>query len=276
MRRAPARRFSPLLSPLLLSLVTACAGGPGGRAETGDRVTIDLPGGGPVEFVHVRGGTFMMGAPEGEPDKEIDENLHQVTLTKDFLCGKFEVTNRQYRAFRPDHKSWGIAGEKGEFNGDDQPVVCVDIADAQAFAKWAAEKTGRKIRLLTEAEWEYGCRAGSTGQYCFGDDRSLLGDYCWYTPNSKGQTHPVGTKKPNAWGIHDMHGNVAEWVHDWYGGLPLLKAVVDPVGPPTSGSHCWRECSWSSQAFEARCAVRDYSDPKYKSAALGIRLACDP
>jgi formylglycine-generating enzyme required for sulfatase activity len=260
------------------SLLAACqsAGVHGsGRPDTGDETSIDLPGGIPVRFVYVRGGTFMMGAPADEPDREVDENYHQVTLTKDFWCGKFEITNRQFRAFRPDHKSWGIDGEKGEFNGDDQPVVCVDIYDAQAFVKWAAEKTGRKIRLLTEAEWEYACRAGSTGQYCFGNDRSQLGDYCWYTPNSGGQSHPVGTKKPNAWGIHDMHGNVAEWVNDWYGGVPTFP-VVDPVGPPTSGDHCWRECSWSSQAFEARCAVRDYSKPTYKSAALGIRLACDP
>jgi hypothetical protein len=227
-----------------------------------------------MRLVWVPPGQFLMGAPVHEPDREMDEVQHQVTLTRGFWLGKFEVSNREFRAFRPAHRSWGMQGEKGEFNGDQQPVVCVDAADAKAFCRWAAQQTGRPIRLPTEAEWEYACRAGSTNAYGFGDDRRQWGDYAWIAANSGGHTQPVGLKKPNAWGLHDMHGNVAEWVHDFYTYYPG-GPQTDPKGPAQSKSHAWRECSWSSQPFECRCATRDYSEPTYKSAALGLRVACD-
>jgi formylglycine-generating enzyme required for sulfatase activity len=147
--------------------------------------------------------------------------------------------------------------------------------DVEAFIKWASEKTGKKLRLATEAEWEYASRAGSTGRYCFGDDPALLTEYGWYAGNSDWVTHPVGQKKPNRWGLYDMHGNVAEWVSDWYAYYPG-GPQTDPTGPPAGGAHAWHECSWSSKPYECRCSQRDRADVKYKSAALGLRVACDP
>jgi formylglycine-generating enzyme required for sulfatase activity len=270
--RSPPASPRPGIPPAGLPASASGAAGPAGRP--GDEMRVELPGGLALRFVWVPPGRFVMGAPAGEPDREIDEAQHEVTLTRGFWLGKFEVSNREFRAFRPGHRSWGMQGEKGEFDGDDQPAVCLDAADADAFCRWAAAGTGRPIRLPTEAEWEYACRAGSTGAYCFGDDRSLLGQYAWIAANSDGHTHPVGRKKPNAWGLHDMHGNVAEWVNDLYAYYPG-GPQTDPRGPERSGHHAWRECSWSSQPFECRCATRDYSEPGYKSAALGLRVACD-
>jgi formylglycine-generating enzyme required for sulfatase activity len=225
-----------------------------------------------VELALIRAGSFMMGSPEGEPDSGIDEKQHRVTLT---WLGRYEITNRQFRAFRPDHVSRAVHNEKGDFNGDDQPVVAVNLADAEAFCKWASEKTRRTVRLPTEAEWEYACRAGSTGRYCFGDDPALLAEYGWYAGNSGWVTHPVGRLKPNAWGLYDMHGNVAEWVADWYAYYPG-GPQTDPKGPATGSEHAWHECSWSSKPYECRCSQRDRSSPSYMSAALGLRIACEP
>lgn len=237
---------------------------------------LNLPGGESLEFVLIRAGKFEMGSPEGEPDRGIDEKQHTVTLTKDFWLGRYEVTNKQYRAFRPQHVSQGFNDweKQKDFNGDTQPVVGVDLADAEAFCKWVAEQTGRRVRLPTEAEWEYACRSGSSGRYCFGDDPALLTEYAWYAGNSGWVTHPVGTKKPSPWGLYDMHGNVAEWLADWYAYYPGGPRT-DPKGPSTGSDHAWHECSWSSKPYECKCAQRDRSSPSYKSAALGIRAACD-
>ena len=238
-------------------------------------MSVRLPGGSAMRFVWCPPGKFVMGASPGDLYQGIDEKAHEVTLTRGFWLGKFEVANREFRQFRPAHRSWGVGGEKGEFNHDDQPVVCVDLADAEAFCRWLSQQTGRAFRLPTEAEWEYACRAGSTNRYCFGNDTNTLSDYGWYSANSGWVSHPIGLKKSNAWGLHDMHGNVAEWVSDWYGYYPG-GPQTDPKGPPSGSQHCWRECSWSSKAFEARCSQRDRAVPAYKSAALGLRIVCEP
>jgi len=126
-------------------------------------------------------------------------------------------------------------------------------------------------RLPTEAEWEYACRAGTTTAYGFGDDASRLGDYGWFRSNSDSKTHPVGEKKPNAWGLHDMHGNVYEWCQDWYGAYPSGSAT-DPTGATSGSFRVSRGGSWYVIAGYCRLANRGRGTPVYRNFGLGFRV----
>lgn len=129
---------------------------------------------------------------------------------------------------------------------DDHPVVHVSWNDAKAFCDWLSKKTGRTVRFPTEAEWEYACRAGSTGKWCFGDDERAVRDYAWYGADSGMQTRPAGQKKPNAWGLYDMHGNVWELVSDWYDeGYYARSPRENPTGPDTGNMRVRRGDSWT-------------------------------
>lgn len=259
--------MKPFVSAMLLSLVAAGVGR--GEAPFGE-MTLMLPGEVPLEFVRIPAGTFQMGAPPCEPHREIDEVLHEVTLTRDYWIGKYEVTNRQFRLFKPDHST-----APGEMDEPDRPVGNISWQEAADFCAWASEVTGRRVRLLTEAEWERACRAGSQTVYHYGDDHHVLTDYAWIFPNTNSVNQPVGTKPPNAWGVYDITGNVAEWVNDWYEGYPPGPRV-DPQGPDRdTGLKCFRECSASSRPYECRCAVRDWADPGPYGPQLGMRVACD-
>ena len=181
-------------------------------------------------LVPIPAGEFLMGSPETEPGRRDNEVQHQVTLTKPFLLGVHEVTQGQWQAVM------GTTPWKGkEFvkEGDDYPATYVSWHDAVEFCRKLSEKEGLEYRLPTEAEWEYACRAGTTTAYSFGDDASELGEYAWYRENARnvGQkyAHTVGQKKPNPWGLYDMHGNVWEWCSDWYGDYPS-GSVTDPQG----------------------------------------------
>jgi formylglycine-generating enzyme required for sulfatase activity len=178
-----------------------------------------------MTLVFIQPGTFTMGSPASESGREEDEKQHEVTLTRGFYLQTPPVTQGQWQAVMGDNPS--------EFKkcGDDCPVETVSWDDVQAFIKKLnAMDDDRIYRLPTEAEWEYACRGGSTTVFCFGDSDSALDEYAWFGGNSKESTHPVGQKKPNAWGLYDMHGNVWEWCQDWYADYPG-KPVRDPVGP---------------------------------------------
>ena len=231
--------------------------------DGGSQIRVDERTG--ITFIEIPAGTFEMG----------DNVKHTFRLTSPFWVAKYPVTNAQYELFL---KSTSSAGGKRimkvtppkywddrRFNQPEQPVVGVSWDDAQAYCQWA------RCRLPTEAEWEYACRAGSEHAYCFGDDESLLGDYAWFDANSNDQTQPVGTKKPNAWGLHDMHGNVWEWCQDLYGKYPT-GPVVDPEGPPQGSSRVFRGGGWGDSAAYCRAAIRAWSDPALRSDGLGFRL----
>src|SRR5262249_45134158 len=142
---------------------------------------------------------------------------HRVTISKPFFLGVTEVTNAQYEAFDPEHKK--LRGTHGVSKADDDPVVMVSWRQAVAFCDWLAKKEGKPYRLPTEAEWEYACRAGTITAYATGDKLTPEQANFGMTPDGKrrNQTQPVGSYPANPWGLHDMHGNVAEWCHDWYG-----------------------------------------------------------
>jgi len=224
-------------------------------------LVIDLGGGVKMEFVPIQPGSFLMGSDNGEPD---EKPVHKVTITKPFHMGKYEVTQEQWKA---------VMGTDA-FNRSSQsarcPADCVSWEECQAFCQRLAEKApGHTFRLPTEAEWEYACRAGSTGDYCFGDEAARLPDYAWCPLRSGYHTHPVGEKKPNAWGLYDMHGNVWEWCADWKGSYSDGEQT-DPTGPAQGGVRVVRGGSCCSRPALCRSAYRDDAPPVRGHGGAGI------
>jgi formylglycine-generating enzyme required for sulfatase activity len=226
-----------------------------------------------MEFTLIPAGEFEMGSPSNEEGRYDDEGpVHEVTIKKAFYMGSYEVTQEQWRAVMGNNPS----RFKSLFKGDNRPVETVSWDDVQEFTRKLNEKEGTgKYRLPSEAEWEYACRAGTTTRYSFGDSDSKLGEYAWYYDNSGSKTHPVGQKKPNPWGLYDLHGNVYEWVQDTGHG--------DYNGAPTDGS-AWegagafrvdRGGSWRSFAGGCRSAFRGLGGRGSRSNNLGFRLVRD-
>ena len=214
-----------------------------------------------MRFVPISTGTFTMGDADNGP-------THKVTLTKPFELGQHEVTQEQYEQVMGTNPS--------QFKGPQNPVEQVSWNDAVEFCRklsaMPAEKSaGYVYRLPTEAEWEYACRAGTQTEYSFGDSDSELGDYEWYDKNSGETTHPVGGKKPNPWGLYDMHGNVFEWCQDWYGDYPS-GSMTDPTGAASGSFRVLRGGGWSSSSRYARSALRFRNSPGFRSFILGFRV----
>lgn len=162
-----------------------------------------------MNFKLIKAGTFMMGSPKDENNRFEDETQHEVTIDKDFEMQTSPVTQEQWEGIMGNNPSY--------FKGKDLPVETVSWDDVQEFIKKLNDKNdGYTYRLPTEAEWEFAARGGTTTAYSFGDDPSQSSDYAWFSKNSEGTTHPVGMKKPNPFGLYDMHGNVWEWVQDEY------------------------------------------------------------
>jgi len=231
-------------------------------------LTVDLGGGVKMEMVLIPAGSFMMGEDKGN---NWEKPVHKVNITKPFYLGKYEVTQEQWEAVTGNNLS--------EFKGPKNPVERVYWDDCQAFLDKLNAKTGGqggKFVLLTEAQWEYACRAGSTGKFCFGDDENQLGEYAWHGKNSGSKTHPVGQKKPNAWGLYDMHGNVWEWCADWYGeGYYAKSPADDPSGPTTGEYRVNRGGSWGPAGL-CRSALRGADVPGSLFNDLGLRVARVP
>jgi formylglycine-generating enzyme required for sulfatase activity len=152
-------------------------------------------------------------------------------------------------------------------------VVCVSWNDARAFCNWLSEKEGKKCGLPTEAQWEYACRAGSRTKFYFGDDDAKLDQYAWQMANSQDQTHPVGQKKPNVWGLYDMHGNVWQWMANYYAPDYYQKSPrEDPPGPSAGRDIALRGGSWHADAGHFSAARRSVLPPLWPSADIGFRV----
>jgi len=245
-------------------------------ADAPEPVKLDLGGGVALELVGVPAGEFMMGSPESERERQPCETpVHKVRITRPFHMGRFEVTNGQYRRFRPDHHSEYL-------DGDDQPVLFVSWHDADAFCRWLSARAKRNVRLPTEAEWEYACRAGTTTRFHTGDaarmkDSADLGKAGWYGANARGRTRPVGRKAPNAFGLHDMHGNAWEWCADCYG-ADYYKAspAADPRGPNDGRAKVLRGGSyrfWTT--YYCRSAARYACRPDARECVTGFRVVVE-
>jgi formylglycine-generating enzyme required for sulfatase activity len=231
-----------------------------------------------MKLVLIPKGTFMMGSPESEKGRDKDdETQHEVTISKDYYLGVIEVTQGQYEKVMGTNPSHFQKQFIRKSDSSMYPVEQVSWEDAVDFCKKLSElpeekKAGRVYCLPTEAEWVYACRAGSKSAYSFGETSKSLGDYAWFDRNSKGQTHPVGERKPNAWGLYDMHGNVWEWCSDRYGEYPKV-AVSDPVGPREGSVRVLRGGSWCDVAASCRSAIRRRYVPSIRGNDLGFRLA---
>jgi formylglycine-generating enzyme required for sulfatase activity len=245
-----------------------------------------------LDLVYIAPGSFMMGTPEQslivkwyyavrekltkKPNPDADTGRERpvtwVTLTQAFWMGRTAVTQAQYAAVMGTNPSEFTAA------GREAPVENVSWDDAMAFGQKLTEREkaagrlpkGYAYTLPTEAQREYACRAGTTGDYA-GD----LDAMAWYGPNSGGTTHPVGTKQPNAWGLYDMHGNVWEWCQDWYGAYPGGE-VTNPLGPPSGSRRVNRGGSWDFVAAFCRSAYRSYGGPGIRGSNVGFRLALAP
>jgi formylglycine-generating enzyme required for sulfatase activity len=238
-----------------------------------------------MKLVLIRAGEFMMGSPDSDKDVANDEKpQHRVRITKPFYLGACEVTVGHFRQFveetgRKTEDTPTSAGpvswkKPGWQQTDEHPVVWVNWHEAVAFCDWLGRKEGRTYRLPTEAEWEYACRARSATRYTFGDDIGKLGEYAWFSPNSRGSPQPVGQKKANAWGLFDMHGNVWEWCADWYGKEYYATSPLDdPTGPPSGDLHVLRGNSWNYVPGLTRSAARGRSRPDHHNGISGFRLA---
>jgi formylglycine-generating enzyme required for sulfatase activity len=215
-----------------------------------------------MKLILIPAGKFLMGSESGLDN---EKPVRTVIISKPFYLGKYPVTQAQWRTvmgnnpsrFQQEEKGWLFSKKKDNPN---RPVECVSWEEAQEFLRRLSAREGQKpYRLPTEAEWEYACRAGSTGAYCFGDDASRLKEYAWYSENSGGATYIVGQLRPNAWGLYDMHGNVWEWVQDWYVGAYYQQRPDpdrDPQGPDVGEYRVLRGGSWNYGARDVRVADR--------------------
>jgi len=233
-----------------------------------------------MKLVLIPKGQFMMGSPESEKGRNENETQHEVTISKDYYLGVYEVTQAQYEKVigkNPSRFQGAIVGNENA----DLPVDNVSWDDAVAFCKKLSDlpeekKAGLVYRLPTEAQWEYACRAGSKTAYSFDDEEGLLPEHGWFNRNSSNRTHTVGLLEPNAWGLYDMHGNVWEWCSDWHEEYPK-GAVSDPSGPREGSGRVSRGGGWGLVAAFCRSASRNWYDPSFRdNRDNGFRVALSP
>jgi formylglycine-generating enzyme required for sulfatase activity len=243
-----------------------------------------------IVFVRIPAGSFTIGTTDEAQAQlktegawtrfeQCERPAHAVTITKPFLIGKYEITQKQWTA---------VMGKKNApftFKGDNLPVESVSWTEAQSFLAALNKLEGKaRFRLPTEAEWEYCCRAGSGGAYGLAAEsapitKNNLADYAWFSVNAGNKTHPVGTRKPNAWGLFDMQGNVWEWVADWYGATFYTAAPqTDPRNKDSVNctERVFRGGSWVLTPPNLRASFRGAALPGTKSAYVGFRAVCEP
>jgi formylglycine-generating enzyme required for sulfatase activity len=225
-----------------------------------------------MTLTEIPAGTFMMGSPETEGGRFFLETQHKVSITKAFYMQTTEVTQGQWKEVMGGTQQHIIK------RGANYPVVGVSWNDAVAYCEKLSEKEGKTYRLPTEAEWEYACRAGTKTAWSFGDNEAVLGDYAWYRENARDieedYAHLVGIKKrPNAFGLHDMHGNVQEWCYDYYGEDYYKQSPAhDPRGPASSSWRVSRGGAYLSSTPGTRSAKRNFSDERHWSGYVGFRV----
>jgi formylglycine-generating enzyme required for sulfatase activity len=228
-----------------------------------------------IELAYIPDGEFIMGSPPADDyllSEDWEQPEHKVSISKGFYMGVTEITQAQWKAVMRYNPS--------EFRGGDLPVENVSWYGAVKFCKTLSEMTGKPYRLPTEAEWEYACRAGTQTLFHFGNDPCVLGEYAWYLHNSEGRTHPVGQKKPNAFGLYDMHGNVEEWCNDLFDEeYYKTSPSTDPENTSTGIFRVLRGGSWwylaGSDESYCRCSARGATYPNMRTEHSGFRVVMD-
>jgi formylglycine-generating enzyme required for sulfatase activity len=229
-----------------------------------------------MKFVYIPSGTFMMGSHPNAPIRDEDEKYHQVSLTEGFYMQATEVTQAQWKAVMGDESVIFPFRPFFKKCGGDCPMENISWNDTQEFIRKLNQKEKtHKYRLPTEAEWEYACNARNNESYCYGNDKNKLKEYSWYKNNSGKKTHPVGQKKPNDWGLYDMHGNLWEWCRDWKGEYPS-GSVINPTGSSKGLLRVCRGGSWRNYAGGVRSAYRDYVSPYRGDNFIGFRMVRMP
>jgi formylglycine-generating enzyme required for sulfatase activity len=284
MAKRVSRRTGSVRSPgtrKLAKRTAALPRRPAGRRAKAPAVAIGQPisNGVGMRLQPIPAGNFTMGSPKSEKGRNADEQAVKVTISRPFFLAATVVTQGQWRKVMGT-EPW--RGERSVERGTDHPAVYVDWNAAVAFCKalTAAERkagrvaAGAEYRLPTEAEWEYACRAGTTTAYSFGASPRRLGEFAWFYGNTEAArqhyAHPVGTKKPNPWGLYDMHGNTYEWCADWY--APKLAGGTDPAGPAKGLSRVLRGGGWGYDPPRCRSADRNKNDPTFSDFSGGFRV----
>jgi formylglycine-generating enzyme required for sulfatase activity/Spy/CpxP family protein refolding chaperone len=230
-----------------------------------DAIALDLGGGVQLRLVLIPAGKFLMGSPKDEKDREVNESpQHEVTIASPFYMGVYTVTLEQWEQVVGENPSYQKYPQK--------PVVMVSLYDAMVFCNKLSQKTGKTVRLPSEAEWEYACRAGSTASFSYGDDASKLGDYAWYHNNDDGGVHVVGQKRPNTWGLYDMHGNVFQWCSDWCTDS-YATTHPDSTAYNNGPARIIRGGCWEVLAKNCRSAFRARGSPA--TGEIGFRVVVD-
>ena len=241
----------------VLTAIAALTGLADEARASGEIMTVTLPGGVAMEMVWCAPGSFVMGSPENESGRFADEPQRNVTITKGFWIGRHEVTQRQWSSVMRDNPS--------RFKDPDGPVDNISWHDCAMFLRKVNVQHDGWARMPTEAEWEYACRAGAFGM-------ADVNEVAWYDSNSGNQTHVVGQKLPNAWGLYDMRGNVLEWCSDWYS-VPKKADVIDPAGPPSGSFKVLRGGCWFFYERDCRIACRLKREPHLRNCIFGFRMA---
>ncbi|MGA2257465.1 MAG: formylglycine-generating enzyme family protein [Thermoguttaceae bacterium] len=245
------------------------------------------------KMVPIPAGKFLMGSPAAEKGHQADEGPQHEVAIEPFWMEEHEVTWAEYELWALNLDKQRRKFNKVEITDRDKvvdavavptspyqemsfgmgkegtPAICMTQFAAKVYCRWLSAKTGRYYRLPTEAEWEYACRAGKSTAYSFGSDPAKLGEYAWFTENSDDKYHRVATKKPNPWGLYDMHGNVSEWVIDQYVadfyGKTAGKLANNPLAPSTKEfGRVVRGGSWDDDAEKCRSATRRASEKDWK------------
>ena len=261
-------------------LAAGAAGKAASPISAAKTLTLDLGNKVTMKLALIPSGKFMMGSPKTEAGHNSHEApQHEVTISKPFYMGVFEVTQEQYKQIIGENPSY--------FKGTKNPVDSVSWDGAVEFCKKLSAKTGKTVQLPTEAQWEYSCRAGSKTRFGFGDkdeDLYKYGNYCdkstthappWQDKDHNDgfdRTAPVGSLKANDWGLYDMHGNVWEWCADWYAGSYANAKNQDPTGPDSGSSRVLRGGCWGDDPTYCRSARRSSSGLGFRCGNLGFRV----
>lgn len=259
---------------IVLIILLFCLG-KNAKAEPPAYLTIHLSDSVILEMVYIFPGDFFMGSPDDEIGRQPDEGpVRKVTISKGYYLGKYVVTQQQWETVMGNNPSVF----QNFPDSPQRPVERVSWDDTQLFLERlnSMDLDRGHFRLPTEAEWEYACRTGSSGRYSWGVDSSYreLFHHAWFNSRSEGQSHPVGLKKPNDWGLYDMHGNVWEWVSDWMASYENA-AVVDPKGPETGEKKIIRGGSWFNEPEALRCANRNAHITQSRQTNNGFRLVLE-